>query len=42
MNDDRHRGYINMLYLDGHAASKRLEETSRYDFRWILNGQNGR
>jgi prepilin-type N-terminal cleavage/methylation domain-containing protein/prepilin-type processing-associated H-X9-DG protein len=42
MNDNRHSGFINMLYLDGHAAPKTLEETSRYDFRWISNGQNGR
>jgi prepilin-type processing-associated H-X9-DG protein/prepilin-type N-terminal cleavage/methylation domain-containing protein len=35
MNDDRHRGSINMLYLDGHAVSKKLAETSRYDFRWL-------
>ena len=40
MTDDRHRGAINMLYLDGHAAAKRLNQTSKYDFRWIANGQN--
>lgn len=41
MNDSRHRGSINMLYLDGHAASKKIDQTSRYDFRWIPNGKNG-
>jgi prepilin-type N-terminal cleavage/methylation domain-containing protein/prepilin-type processing-associated H-X9-DG protein len=41
MNDSRHNGFINMLYLDGHAATKRIVDTSRYDFRWIPNGQNG-
>jgi prepilin-type N-terminal cleavage/methylation domain-containing protein/prepilin-type processing-associated H-X9-DG protein len=35
MDDNRHRGMVNLLYLDGHAISKNLSETSKYDFRWL-------
>jgi len=40
MNDTRHRGSVNILYLDGHAVAKKLAETSRYDFRWLPDKQN--
>jgi prepilin-type N-terminal cleavage/methylation domain-containing protein/prepilin-type processing-associated H-X9-DG protein len=40
MDDNRHRGMINILYLDGHAISKRISDTSRKDFRWVDSGQN--
>src|SRR2546423_419485 len=32
MDDDRHRGMVNLLFLDGHAISKNISETSKYDF----------
>ena len=36
LNDQRHRGRINLLYLDGHAGSKMYKEVSRSDFDFTL------
>lgn len=37
LNDLRHRGRINMLYLDGHAGAKMYKEVTRrdFDFQWL-------
>jgi len=35
MNDNRHRGKINVLFIDGHVATKNLKEISRKDFDYL-------
>jgi prepilin-type processing-associated H-X9-DG protein/prepilin-type N-terminal cleavage/methylation domain-containing protein len=35
MNDNRHRGKINVLFLDGHVAVKGLKEIGRKDFDYL-------
>jgi prepilin-type N-terminal cleavage/methylation domain-containing protein/prepilin-type processing-associated H-X9-DG protein len=35
MNDNRHRGKINVLFLDGHVVSKNLKEIGRKDFDYL-------
>jgi len=37
LNDQRHRGRINLVFLDGHAATKMYREVSRrdFDFLWV-------
>ena len=32
LDDERHRGRLNMLFLDGHVASKHYREVNRFDF----------
>jgi prepilin-type N-terminal cleavage/methylation domain-containing protein/prepilin-type processing-associated H-X9-DG protein len=40
LDDDRHRGYCNIMYLDGHAVPKLIKEITKYDFRWLPDKQN--
>jgi prepilin-type processing-associated H-X9-DG protein/prepilin-type N-terminal cleavage/methylation domain-containing protein len=40
LDDDRHRGMANIMYLDGHAVSKKIKDITKYDFRWLATGQN--
>ena len=35
MNDNRHRGKINVLFLDGHVNTKGLKEIGRKDFDYL-------
>jgi prepilin-type processing-associated H-X9-DG protein len=37
LNDQRHRGRINLLFLDGHAATRIYRDVSRrdFDFLWV-------
>jgi prepilin-type processing-associated H-X9-DG protein len=35
MNDNRHRGKVNMLFLDGHVSAKNLKEIGRKDFDYL-------
>ena len=37
LNDKRHGGRINLLYLDGHVDSKQFKEVGRRDFDWLYN-----
>jgi prepilin-type N-terminal cleavage/methylation domain-containing protein/prepilin-type processing-associated H-X9-DG protein len=36
LNDQRHRGRINLLYLDGHAGTKMYHDVSRADFDFLF------
>ena len=38
LNDNRHGGRINLLYLDGHAATKMYKEVRRRDFDFLYVG----
>ena len=38
LNDNRHGGRINILYLDGHAATKMFKEVRRSDFDFLYVG----
>jgi prepilin-type N-terminal cleavage/methylation domain-containing protein/prepilin-type processing-associated H-X9-DG protein len=40
MDDNRHNGSVNIMYLDGHAISKKIIEVTKYDFRWLSDKQN--
>jgi prepilin-type processing-associated H-X9-DG protein/prepilin-type N-terminal cleavage/methylation domain-containing protein len=40
LDDDRHRGMANIMFLDGHAISKKIKDITKYDFRWLSNQQN--
>ena len=35
LNDQRHRGRVNLLFLDGHAATKMYKEVVRKDFDYL-------
>jgi len=35
LNDRRHRGRINLLFLDGHAGTKMFRDVSRFDFDFL-------
>ena len=35
LNDARHRGRINLLFLDGHAATKMYKDVVRKDFDFL-------
>jgi prepilin-type processing-associated H-X9-DG protein len=35
MNDNRHRGRVNLLFLDGHVGSKTFREIIRRDFDYL-------
>jgi prepilin-type processing-associated H-X9-DG protein len=37
LNDKRHRGRINLLFLDGHASTKMFKDVARrdFDFLWV-------
>ena len=35
LNDNRHRGRINMVFLDGHAATKMYKDIARRDFDYL-------
>jgi prepilin-type processing-associated H-X9-DG protein len=35
LNDQRHRGRINLLFLDGHAATKMYKDVVRKDFDFL-------
>jgi prepilin-type processing-associated H-X9-DG protein/prepilin-type N-terminal cleavage/methylation domain-containing protein len=37
LNDKRHGGRINLLYLDGHVDTKQFKEVGRRDFDWLYN-----
>ena len=36
LNDARHRGRINLLFLDGHAATKMFKDVTRRDFDFLF------
>ena len=36
LNDRRHRGRINLLFLDGHAATKMFKDVARRDFDFLF------
>ena len=36
LNDQRHRGRINLLYLDGHAGTKMFRDVARRDFDFLF------
>ena len=42
LNDDRHRGRLNMLFLDGHVTTKHYREVKRRDFdiQWEREGRH--
>ena len=35
LNDQRHRGRINLLFLDGHVDSRHFKEVRQKDFDWL-------
>jgi prepilin-type processing-associated H-X9-DG protein/prepilin-type N-terminal cleavage/methylation domain-containing protein len=42
MNDDRHRGRVNVLYFDGHVETKRFRDLKPKDFdpKWDVSNDN--
>ena len=40
MNDERHRGRVNILYFDGHAGTKHYREVAARDFDYGLGEAN--
>ena len=37
LNDRRHGGRINLLFLDGHVDTRQFKEVGRRDFDWLFN-----
>jgi len=40
LNDERHRGQVNLLYFDGHAATKHYRELTPHDFDYGIAEAN--
>jgi prepilin-type processing-associated H-X9-DG protein/prepilin-type N-terminal cleavage/methylation domain-containing protein len=37
LNDNRHGGRINLLFLDGHVDTRQFRDVGRRDFDWLFN-----